>query len=122
MSTFRATETELIELLSRFIKERDDDTPFRLEEQQAELKRRKCSAPALGELIANTDFPFLIETLLLSDALFAEEFPGVRLSADERKRLAHDLEAHCEGCARCGLFVFVDGPADAGLPLKVIRP
>lgn len=103
MSVSRDKETELIGLLSRFIRESDDDIPFRPAEQEAELERRTCSAPELGRWIGSTDFPFLIETLMLSDAVFGEEFPDLALPAEERKRFANALERHCEDCPRCGL-------------------
>jgi hypothetical protein len=103
MSMSQDTGTELIELLARFIKERDADTPIRLAEQEAELKKRPCKDRELGKWIDGSDFPFLIETLMLSDAVFAQEYPDVRLAAEERKRFAYALEAHCEGCAHCGL-------------------
>jgi hypothetical protein len=48
------------------------------------------------------DFPFLIETLTLNDAVFFIEYPTVNLSSEERKRLVSALEEHCEDCARCG--------------------
>lgn len=102
MSTSRETEADLFELLSRCIRERDEDTPNRLSEQEAELNRLECAAPELGRWMDN-EFPFLIETLMLNDAVFFEEFPGVRLNSEERKRLASELEAHCEACGRCGL-------------------
>ena len=103
MSISRDIETNLFELLSRCIRQRDEDTPNRLAEQEAELKRRKCTEPELGRWVEVNDFPFLIETLMLNDAVFSEEFPGVGLSSEERKRLVLTLEAHCEGCPRCAL-------------------
>jgi hypothetical protein len=103
MSTLRDMETELFELISRFIRQKDEDTPFRLAEQEEEVNRLECTDPErLGMWIAGNDFPFLIETLTLSDAVFSEEYPGVRLSFDERKRFASALEDHCERCPRCG--------------------
>lgn len=103
MSISREMGAELIGTLSRFIKGGDDDTPFRPAAQEAELKSRECYEPRLGEVIARLDFPFLIETLMLNDAVFNAEFPGLALTAEERKGLANDLERHCEDCPRCGL-------------------
>ena len=104
MSTIRDKQTDLFELISRFIRQRDEDTPFRLAEQEEELKRLKCTDPELGKwLDKGGDFPFLIETLMLNDAVFSEEYPGVKLGFEERKRLAAALEEHCEICGRCGL-------------------
>lgn len=60
-----------------------------------------CSQAALGRWIDNCDFAFLIDTLGLSDAVFAHEFPEVPLSLAERKELANALEAHCETCEHC---------------------
>jgi hypothetical protein len=94
--------TNVFELLSRFIREKDDDTPNRLAEQEAELKRLKCTDLVLGRWIEVNDFPFLIETLTLNDDVFSIEYPTVNLSSEERKSLVSALEAHCEGCARCG--------------------
>jgi hypothetical protein len=96
-------ETELFDLLRRCITEREANAPARLAEQEAELEKRKCTAPELGRWIdASGDFPFLIETLMLSDAVFSEEYPQVKLSEEERKSFAYALEAHCENCPHCG--------------------
>jgi hypothetical protein len=103
MSTSKDMQKALFGLLTKCIRERDDDTPFRLAEQEAELKKRKCADPELGTWIDGNDFPFLIETLMLSDAVFSEEYPEVKLPQEERMSFASALEAHCEGCARCGL-------------------
>ncbi len=103
MSTSNDTGADLFALLYRCISERDEETPRRLAEQADELRGRECARPELGRWVDANDFPFLIETLMLSDAVFAEEYPGVRLSAEERKSLASALEEHCEICARCGL-------------------
>ena len=43
-----------------------------------------------------------METLLLSDHVFKQEFPGIQLSEEERKLFAGELEAHSKACARCG--------------------
>ncbi|HEX8473044.1 MAG TPA: hypothetical protein VF666_03360 [Pyrinomonadaceae bacterium] len=101
MNAPKDMEKELITSLSKLILERDDDTPWRLTEQEQALDELKCSNTAIGRWINDWDFPFLIETLLLNDAVFAEEFPGVNSTAEERKQLANTLEAHCEDCARC---------------------
>jgi hypothetical protein len=103
MSTIKDMETDLFETLSRCIRQRDEDTLFRLAEQEAELKKLKCSDPELGRWIDGNDFPFLIETLMLSDAVFSEEYPGVKLSFENRKQFAAALEEHCELCERCGM-------------------
>ncbi|HKR13053.1 MAG TPA: hypothetical protein VJT15_13420 [Pyrinomonadaceae bacterium] len=60
-----------------------------------------CSAPVLGKWITDCDFPFVMETLLLSDRVFKQEFPGIRLSEEERKLLASELDAHSKACTRC---------------------
>lgn len=103
MSISKGMGAELFELLWRCIKERGGDAPS-LAEQKAELEKRECTDPALlGRWIGANDFPFLIETLMLSDAVFSEEYPNVKLTSEERRRFASDLEAHCERCPRCGL-------------------
>lgn len=102
MNSTRDMETAVFELLFRRIREKDEDTPNRLAAQEDELKRLECSDPALGRWIESNDFPFLIETLTLNDAVFSGEYPAVNLTSEERKRLMSDLEAHCEVCARCG--------------------
>lgn len=102
MISIRDMETNMFELLSKFIREKDDDTPNRLAEQEAELKRLECTDPVHGRWIEVNDFPFLIETLMLNDAVFSIEYPTVSLSLEERKSLVSALEAHCEGCAHCG--------------------
>lgn len=96
-------EKTLIALLSRSILEKDEDIPYRLSAQETALKELKCAAPELGKWIGVCDFPFLIETLLLSDAVFSQEFPGVKLAVEDRKGFANVLEAHCEACAHCHL-------------------
>jgi hypothetical protein len=98
----RDLETNVFELLSDFIREKDDDTPNRLTAQEAELKRLECTDHLLGRWMEVNDFPFLIETLMLNDAVFSIEYPAVNLSSEERKNLASAIEAHCESCARCG--------------------
>lgn len=104
MSTSRDTETSLFELLTKSIKERDEDAPMRPAELENELRALQCSDPeSLGKWIAANDFPFLIETLTLDDSVFALEFPGIGLTLEERKKLASALEDHCERCPRCGL-------------------
>jgi hypothetical protein len=104
MSTLRGMETDFFELLTRCIREKDANALVRLAEQEAELKERKCTNPEIGKWIDAVDFPFLIETLMLSDAVFTEEYPKVKLSEEERKRFARALETHCEiDCPHCGL-------------------
>lgn len=103
MSISRGMETALFDLLRRGIRERDEDESTRLAEQEAKLKDLNCTAPEMGRIIDGNDFPFLIETLMLSDAVFLEEYPGVTLTAEERRRFAHALEGHCETCERCGI-------------------
>src|SRR5689334_21231008 len=101
MSMENDFEKALIALLSRFILEKDEDVPYRLSAQKDALKELECADPTFGKWVGVCDFPFLIETLLLSDAVFSEEFPGVKLSAEQRKEFANAIEAHCETCARC---------------------
>ena len=60
-----------------------------------------CSAPVLGKWINNCDFPYVMETLLLSDRIFKQEFPGIQLSEEERKLFARELDEHSKACARC---------------------
>jgi hypothetical protein len=61
-----------------------------------------CSAPVLGRWINDCDFPFVMETLLLSDHVFKQEFPGIQLSEEERRFVAMELDAHSKTCGRCG--------------------
>ena len=96
------TEVGLIALLSGLIHERDNDTPFQSSEQGDGLKGLTCSEPRLGRWIEGCDFPFLSETLMLDERVFAKEFPGVTMTAGERRDLAKALEEHCETCPRCG--------------------
>jgi hypothetical protein len=97
----KTTEVGLIALLSGLIHERDNDTPFQSSEQDDALKGLTCSEPRLGRRIEGCDFPFLIETLKLDDQVFAKEFPGVTMTAAERRDLKNALEEHCESCPRC---------------------
>ena len=60
-----------------------------------------CSQPILGKWISDCDFPFLMETLSLADNVFKQEFPGIRLSQEERRIFARALESHSKTCARC---------------------
>lgn len=60
-----------------------------------------CSSPVLGKWVNDCDFPFIMETLLLSDQVFKQEFQGIHLSEDERKLFARELDAHSKACARC---------------------
>lgn len=99
MSTSRDMEANLLELLAKCVSERADN-----ERRVGASERRisPCGRPELGAWIDAIDFPFLIETLLLSDPVFLFEYPDVRLSREERKSFASDLEAHCEICETCG--------------------
>jgi hypothetical protein len=96
-------EKDFITLLSRLIIEKDDDTPNRLTAQTDALKERECINPELGKWIDSSDFPFLIETLMLDATIFSREFPRVHMPVDERKAFAGTLELHCESCPRCHL-------------------
>jgi hypothetical protein len=98
----RGMETDLFDLLRRCLKERDEDSRASLGEQEARLKELDCTEPEMGRWLDH-DFPFLIETLMLSDAVFAEEYPEVKVTVEERRRFAHALEGHCEVCECCGL-------------------
>jgi hypothetical protein len=96
--------TNLIMLLSGLIVGKDKDVPYRLSEQEKTLQALECSDPeGAGIWIAKCDFPFLIETLMLDDAIFIKEFPGVQLTAEDRKQFAYTLELHSETCPRCHL-------------------
>jgi hypothetical protein len=97
METRVAVEADFIQLLARLISESDDDDPP-IERTGKDLT---CSQPALGRWIDDCDFPFLMDTLALSDRIFAREFPGIRLSQEEREAFAKVLETHCQECARC---------------------
>lgn len=97
------TEVSLIALLSGLIHESDKDTPFQSGERGDALNGLTCSEPRrLGRWIESCDFPFLIETLMLDDHVFAKEFPCVTMTAAGRRDLANALEEHCETCPRCG--------------------
>jgi hypothetical protein len=96
METREQIETDLIKLMARLIDQHNGDGPPR-----GISKELKCSRPELGRWISGFDFSFLIETLLLGDHLFVEEFPGLRLTAEHRKQFASTLEAHCKECDRC---------------------
>lgn len=103
MSMTNDMTNDLVVLITRAILVKDDDIRNRLNTHEDALRELKCTDPELGKWIAVCDLPFLIETMVLSDAVFSEEFPGVKLSAEERKRFAHALEGHCETCAHCHL-------------------
>jgi len=96
-------ETDLITLLSRIVLEKDDDTPNRFTAQAEALKEKQCTNLEFGRWVDASDFPFLIETLMLDTEIFSREFPGVQMAADERKAFANALELHCESCPRCHL-------------------
>jgi hypothetical protein len=91
----------LITLLSKLVRGKDEDATDRLIAQENALEGLVCTAPELGKWIDACDFPFLIETLMLNEAIFIEEFPDVRLTAEERKQFANTLELHSEACERC---------------------
>lgn len=97
METRVALEADFIQLLARLIAESDDGEPP-IERTGKDLT---CSQPILGRWIDDCDFPFLIETLSLPDDIFDQEFPGIRLSQQEREAFAETLETHCKECARC---------------------
>ena len=103
MNVPKDMEKDLVALLSSLIIDKENDTVSRLNAQEIALKELKCMHPELGKWINDCDFPFLIETLVLEDAIFFGEFPDVKLTAEERKEFANALEAHCENCAHCHL-------------------
>lgn len=90
-----AIKTDFIELLARLIRAENDNPKSR---SGSDLT---CSQPTLGRWIQECDVPFLMETLELVDSVFNEEFPGIRLTQDERKLFAKTLVEHCRECARC---------------------
>lgn len=113
MTTQKQTQknmnTKLVELLSKLIAETDDDTRYRFRAQQEALDELKCTQPPLGKWIESCDYSFLMDTLNLSDRIFAKEFPDMRLPFAERKRFAEELSRHCEDdCARCHLKKMYD--------------
>src|SRR5690349_7832567 len=61
-----------------------------------------CSQPIVGRWISDCDYPFLAETLALTNDVFKQEFRGIQLSHEERKILATILDKHTSECARCG--------------------
>lgn len=77
-------------------------TLYKVEGKQLTTNNLTCSSPVLGKWVNDCDFPFVMETLLLSDRVFKQEFPGIQLSEEERKLLARELDAHSKACARCG--------------------
>jgi hypothetical protein len=97
MATGILVQTDFIQLLARLIAASDKGQP--------PTKRTgndlSCSQPALGKWIDDCDFPFLMETLALPDEVFEREFPGIRLSHQERETFAQTLNSHCKECARC---------------------
>lgn len=99
MSTSRDIEANLIELLARCVSQRADNERLA---GAAERRVWQCTDPELGRWVDANDFPFLIETLLLSDPVFSVEYPDVKLGQEERKKFASALEAHCEVCESCG--------------------
>jgi hypothetical protein len=97
METRVAVKTDFIELLTRLISESDDgDPPI-----QRTGRDLTCSQPNLGKWFDDCDFPFLMETLALSDDVFRQQFPGIKLSQDERQAFGGILETHCTECASC---------------------
>lgn len=106
--TNETMQKDLFVLLSGLIAETDEDTRFRFEAQQEALDELKCTQPSLGEWIDRCDYSFLMNTLKLSDRIFAKEFPRVRLSVEERQQFAEELTRHCETCARCHLKQMYD--------------
>lgn len=77
-------------------------TLYKVEGNQLTTNNLTCSSPVLGKWVNDCDFPFVMETLLLSDRVFKREFPGIQLSEEERKLLARELDAHSKVCRRCG--------------------
>jgi hypothetical protein len=69
--------------------------------QKQRITNVRCTSPVLGRWINDCDFLFVMETLLLSDRVFKQEFPGIKLSEEERKFFATKLDAHSNVCARC---------------------
>lgn len=97
METRVALEIDFIQLLARLISESDDgDPPF-----GRTGKDLTCSQPVLGQWVDDCDFPFLMDTLALPDNVFAQEFPGIRLSLADREAFGKTLERHCTECAHC---------------------
>jgi hypothetical protein len=97
METTVAVEADFIQLLARLISETDDGAPpFRRTGNDL-----TCSLPALGKWVERCDYPFLMDTLALSDNVFGQEFPGIPLSQKDRAAFAKTLDRHCTECAHC---------------------
>lgn len=107
MKTSNEMGNDLVAWLYGVIINKDADAPARLGAVEELLKGLKCDDPELGQWIA-CDYPFVIETLRLNDTIFSEEFPGVQLSAAERKSFADAIESHAEACDRCRAKRFAD--------------
>jgi len=97
METRVALEADFIQLLARLISESDDGDPP-IERTGKDLT---CSQPVLGQWIDDCDVPFLLETLALPDEVFAQEFPGITLSQNDREVFAKTLVMHFTECAHC---------------------
>jgi hypothetical protein len=95
MDLLKTKEKDLSAFLNKLIQVQTGATP------QIKDASPDCTRAAFGKWIDNCDFPFLIDTLGLGDAVFAHVFPEVQLSLVERKGLANALEAHCESCGHC---------------------
>jgi len=95
--TTTVVETNIIELLAKIVAQVDDQNPRR--PTGSDLP---CSQPVFGRWISDCDFPFLMETLALSDSVFKQEFPGIKLTQQERALFAQLLQKHCTECAHCG--------------------
>jgi hypothetical protein len=97
MNTKVALGVDFLQLLTLLISESNDgDPPF-----NSIGKRLKCSQPVLGQWIDECNFPFLMETLALSDQIFSCEFPTIPLSLKDRQAFAKVLQAHSQECAHC---------------------
>jgi hypothetical protein len=95
MEETKDMEMDLIELLATLIRGEGVEHPNK------NFSADSTCATDLGKWIFECDYPILMETLALSNEVFAQEFPRVRLIREERIKFAGTLKAHCESCSYC---------------------
>src|SRR5439155_25540598 len=95
--------------LAELMLKSDEDLPWRLDAEDADLQKIKCTDRDIGRWVDSCEVPFLLETLALSDEQFYQEFPTVQsLNSAHREIFARTIVSHCDSCPHCSLKVSRD--------------
>lgn len=92
------------DIIVKLVHQAEPDLDARLEAQDEELLRLKCTNPVLGKWIDAYDVEYLLAAFALNDADFSEDFPKLaHLKQSEREKVVKAFEDHFDHCPHCHL-------------------